>query len=148
MLGPIHVQRRSVSVMNNAADRKSIRQAEKLAKVAETNNAEVVTGLMSTMNGRAWILAKLEACHIFVNPFGGDPLLTAYACGEMNVGQIILNDIMSYCPKSYLLMMEEANARRTATELARSQGTRRDSDESSHEPTFGPEFESGHDNYN
>lgn len=105
----------------DASSRKDVRRAEKLAKQADRQRAEVVTGIMSVTNGRGWMYEFLANCHIYANPFTADPLRTAFACGEMNVGQKLLADIMLYCPDSYIIMIREHNERSYAAERSRSQ---------------------------
>jgi hypothetical protein len=125
----------------NAASRKDIRAQEKASARLAANDREVVSGLMSTITGRAWIHTKLEFCHIFADPFTNEALLEAYRKGERNVGLVLLADIMAYCPNQYVLMMEEANARSTAAEYARSANSDRGDSEPSSEPTLGSEPE-------
>lgn len=124
----------------NASSRKDIRAAEKEAKLAETNNREVVTDLMSTTIGRAWVLAKLESCHMFNDPFSGDALLEAYRKGERNVGLVLLADLMLFCPDQYVLMMREANDRSTAAEYRRGQGADGRTDGPESDPAERSEF--------
>jgi hypothetical protein len=77
---------------------------------------------MGMPNGRAYIHELLLRCHVFSQPFAANALLTAFACGELNIGQSMLADIMRDCPDEYILMMREANGRDIAadTRLRRS----------------------------
>ena len=114
----------------SAATRASVRAAEKAAKLADANRKVVIVELMSSVPGRAWVYNLLAACHIYRNPFTTDTHLTAFACGEMNVGQQhILADIMRFCPDQYIQLLREANERsNTAAQLDRgSNGNGRDS---------------------
>jgi hypothetical protein len=99
---------------------------EKASAQAEAHNAEVITALMSHTGGRQWLYALLERCHLFHNPFSTDNAIMSFACGEMNIGQQYLADIVRYCPNEYILMMREASDRSTASERAGSQNGRRD----------------------
>ena len=105
----------------NAGERKDIRAAEKAASVTTRQRREVIGGIMSVAPGRAWVHQILTDCHIFANPFSTDPMITAFACGEMNVGQKLLVDIMAMCPDQYIQMQREANERSAAGERGRSQ---------------------------
>lgn len=98
----------------NASERKVIRKAEKEAKLAVLAEREFITGVMSTIPGRAWVHAKLSTCHVFATSFTGDPLTSAFAEGQRNIGLTIFNDILLACPDAYVLMMQEANAKELA----------------------------------
>jgi len=95
--------------MDNAADRKQIRSAEKSLKLRVLQDREAVAAIMSTIPGRAWMWRKLTEAHIFTDPFTGDALREAYTKGERNFGQRLLSDIMAHCPDAYLQMTKEAN---------------------------------------
>lgn len=97
--------------MQNAADRKSIRKAEKAARQFEANDREAVVGIMSTLPGRSWMFRRLEACHCFNDAFTGDALREAYQKGERNFGLQLLAQLMKYCPEQYIQMTREANDR-------------------------------------
>ena len=105
----------------NAGDRRNVRQAEKSAKLVETQNREVITGLMSVTNGRAWMWDWLTKLHIFQSPFHPDSGIMSFQCGEQNIGLQLLKDIMLYSPDQYILMAREANERNASSERARSQ---------------------------
>ena len=103
--------------MYNAASRKDIRRAEKDARQAEVLHLEWLRTAMSTSNGRAWFYNLLEACHLFADPFTGSALTEAYLKGERNVGLRLFSDIIAHCPDDYILMMKEANGRRTELDI-------------------------------
>jgi hypothetical protein len=46
---------------------------------------------------------------IGLQPYANNALNTAFNCGELNVGQRILDRIISVSPEGYLLMMKENN---------------------------------------
>lgn len=97
--------------MYNASNRQDIRKAEKEARIAEVNRLDYLKAAMSVPQGRAWFHDFLEACHLFSDPFTGDPLREAYTKGERNVGLLIYSDIVNHCPDDFVQMMKEANAR-------------------------------------
>jgi hypothetical protein len=103
----------------NAADRRHVRLAQKEAKREDTERKEIIMGLMSLPAGRAWMLARLESCHIFAPSFARNALDMAFAEGERNVGLQLLNDIMSACPDRYTEMMHERNAKDAARRTSR-----------------------------
>jgi hypothetical protein len=94
-----------------ASERKDIRKAEKAQAIHERARLEFVFSMMATISGRTWAYDLLVRCHIFQNPFTPDALATAFGCGEMNIGQAVLADIMQACPDQYVIMMREANVR-------------------------------------
>jgi hypothetical protein len=98
--------------MYDASSRKDVRKAEKSARIASRDDADAIKKIMSDTFGRAWMWRKLEAAHIFSDPFTGDPLIEAYNKGFRNFGMIFLADIMLHCPNQYLKMTQEANVRR------------------------------------
>jgi len=107
----------------NAAERAHVRRAEKDQRDAEIQRKEIITNLMSTAAGRAWILHLLEAAHIFTSSFDRDPIAMAFSEGERNHGLVLLNDIHLYCPDQYILMLRESNERHTASERTRRPNT-------------------------
>lgn len=95
----------------NAADRKSVRAQEKAARLAERERQEVITSIMSTPAGRAWLWDTLSACHIFVTTFIPDSNASAFQEGRRSVGLSLLADIMAACPDYYIQAMRESNER-------------------------------------
>lgn len=103
----------------NASERKDIRRAERLAKLEEQQRREFITGIMSLVPGRKWMLDRLEFCHVFATSFNENPLAMAFAEGERNVGLQLLNDIMWACPDEYVEMMNERRTREHTRERVR-----------------------------
>lgn len=64
--------------------------------------------LMSQPQGRRWIWALLERCHVFETSFTGNSH-TFFREGERNVGLSILSDIDRHCPNRLPEMMIERN---------------------------------------
>lgn len=95
----------------NAADRKSVREAEKAARLADRQRREVITSIMSTPAGRAWLWDTLSTCHIFVTTFIPDSNASAFQEGRRSVGLSLLADIMASCPDYYIQAMRESNER-------------------------------------
>lgn len=103
----------------NANNIKDIRRAEKASRQAELDRVNFLVGAMSIPQGRQWIYALLDDCHLFTSQFIPDPYLKYWADGERNVGLRIFADISAHCPDSYILMIKEANDRRiTADTIA------------------------------
>lgn len=119
-----------------AHDRKSIRRKEKAARQADVARREIIHGVMSTPNGRQWMWDLLGSCHIFATTFVGDPLQSAFAEGQRNVGLSLLADIMAHCPDYYIQAMRESNERHISNDTStdrRSADSGRDGDLSGHE---------------
>ena len=62
--------------------------------------------------GRKFLWWLLEIGRIGMQPFAGNALNTAFNCGELNVGQRILDRIISVSPDGYLMMMKENESER------------------------------------
>jgi hypothetical protein len=57
--------------------------------------------------GRKFLWWLLEIGRIGMTPYANNALNTAFNCGELNVGQRILDRIISVSPEGYLTMMKE-----------------------------------------
>ena len=107
----------------NAADRKSIRAAEKAAKIVDANNQAVVVAIMSTESGRRYIWDKLTLANIFSTTFSTDSMQMAFNEGNRNQGLLLLNDIIEWCPEEFIQAMREANGRRTQSSTGQRNGS-------------------------
>ena len=96
-----------------------IRIAEKQAKAEEDARRVFVSTIMGMGGGRAYVHSLLVYCHVFAQPFSVSANETAFRCGQLDVGQVLLRDIMQYCPDRYVEMMREANARSSASDARR-----------------------------
>lgn len=113
--------------MYDASNRRDIRKAEKEARQAEISRLDYLKAAMAVPQGRAWFHDFLEACHLFSDPFTGDPLREAYTKGERNVGLLIYSDIVQHCPDDFVQMMKEANVRRIERNIRNSRNSDRNS---------------------
>ena len=57
--------------------------------------------------GRKFLWWLLEIGRIGMQPYANNALNTAFNCGELNVGQRILDRIISVSPEGYVRMMKE-----------------------------------------
>lgn len=64
---------------------------------------------LATPEGRKFLYYLLSLGKIGQNPFTPNALAMSFACGELNVGQRILADILSVAPDAWALMQKEAN---------------------------------------
>lgn len=71
-----------------------------------------LVGLLQSYEGRKYLWWLLRIGKVGLQPFTSNALNTSFACGELNVGQQILDHIMSVNPAGYVAMMtENANER-------------------------------------
>ena len=66
-----------------------------------------VSALTEHAQGRKFLWWLLQIGRVGDQPFSGNALGTAFNCGELNVGQRILDRIVSISPEGYILMMKE-----------------------------------------
>jgi hypothetical protein len=96
----------------NASSRKSIREAEKAARIRDRQRREVITSLMSTRPGRSWLWDTLSSCSIFsTTHVPSDALGSAFQEGRRSMGLALLSDILAACPDQFILAMREHNER-------------------------------------
>lgn len=114
----------------SASDRKSIRAAEKAARLAADRRASVTRSVMSTTEGREWMWDLLASCHIFATTFTPDPHQAAFSEGERNAGLRLLADIMLNCPDQFIQAQREANERSSLADVRNTaDGQRRSGEE-------------------
>jgi hypothetical protein len=93
----------------NAADRRQVRKAEKIAERAEMRKKDFLREALSTQGGKEYFWELLERAHIFQTTFMGEALGSAYHEGERNLGLQVLGDITKYCPEKLIEMMQDHN---------------------------------------
>lgn len=67
---------------------------------------------LANPQGRKFLWWLLTIGKIGAQPYSGNALNTAFACGELNVGQRILDRIISVSPEGYVRMMQESENER------------------------------------
>lgn len=96
----------------------------------EQDEAEIdaaIGALLQHAGGRRLLWWLLRVGKIGTQPFGGNALQTAFACGELNVGNQILDRITSVSPEGYVNMMkEQADEHRTRTDALANAGANTD----------------------
>ncbi len=102
----------------NASDRKQVRAAEKAAERMDIAKIDFLKSMLGSPGGRLWFYDLLESCHLFSDPFTGNPYQEAFLKGERNVGLRIFADITAHCPDQYISMMKDANVRRSELNAA------------------------------
>lgn len=77
------------------------------ARIAR-EDADVLRGIMLSKPGRAWLLRRLDECHINNSPFAaGQPDVTAFHLGEEAVGKRLLLSAMSASVDLYMKAIKE-----------------------------------------
>jgi hypothetical protein len=104
----------------NASNERHIAIQRRSAKALEESYQSFINHIMGMVDGRSYIHDLLTYCHIFDQPFVPDPSVTAFGCGQLDVGQVVLRQIMRHCPDQYVQMTREANARSAADDARRS----------------------------
>lgn len=66
-----------------------------------------VAALLQHEHGRRLLWWLLEQGKVGQQPFTGNALTTAFGCGELNVGQRILDRVTSVSPEGYVELMKE-----------------------------------------
>lgn len=97
------------------------RLRQKWLEQDETEIDAAIGALLQHGGGRRLLWWLLQIGKIGTQPYSHHALNTAFACGELNVGQQILDRITSVSPEGYVTMMkEQADEYRTRTDtLAR-----------------------------
>lgn len=93
----------------NASDTRMIRAAQKRSKTDRALDDGVLTMIMTTPNGRAWMWRLIARCHAFKTPYTGDDAATNFQLGEQNIGLELIADLLRACPDQFIFMMREAN---------------------------------------
>lgn len=97
----------------DASEPADVRKRIKEAQRWDDKRVRVIQTIMGTEDGRRLIREYLELTRLGQNPFNTDALKMAFNCGEINVGQRIMADVMNATPELYMRMMQEANAAAT-----------------------------------
>lgn len=70
---------------------------------------QAIRDLLATSSGRRFLFRWLGFGRIGSNPFASNALTMSFGCGELNVGQRMLADLMETAPEGWLLMQREMN---------------------------------------
>lgn len=77
---------------------------------AKGDNDEIdsaIFTLLAERSGRRFLWWLLEIGKVGTQPYAGNAIHTAFACGELNIGQKILDRLLATSPDGYVLMMKE-----------------------------------------
>lgn len=96
----------------DTADPKAVNRARKKAARTRADRLRFVEAAMGTEEGRAWYFDLLNRCRVFNQPFtDGDPHKTSFKCGELNIGNQVLADILDAAPDKFVTMNTEGRNR-------------------------------------
>lgn len=88
-------------------ERSLARKAAKADKERLAQENAVISGIMATPGGRAWMHDYLAFCAVFGSTYTGEALSSAFQEGRRAVGLRLLADVMRACPDMYIQMMRE-----------------------------------------
>lgn len=92
----------------DTADKEQVNKARKKSARTRAERLEFIKAAMSVEPGRSWFYDLLVRCRCFNQPFiAGDPHATSFRCGELNIGNMVLDDIQTAAPEDYLKMITE-----------------------------------------
>lgn len=77
-----------------------------------------IEALLQHTHGRKTLWWLLRIGRVGTQPFANNALQTAFGCGELNVGQQVLDRITAVSPEGYLAMMKEMADERTSRDTA------------------------------
>lgn len=97
---------------DNLADAAAVDKRKKRLDRQKAEIDSVLTNIMQTASGRAWVYGELEACNVFGNAFlQGSSDGTAFNLGMQNYGKRLLSQINDVAPDKYMPMLKEAKIR-------------------------------------
>jgi hypothetical protein len=97
----------------DAGDRTEVKEKGRASKRRDEAGYRVLRQIMGSNEGRAWMYALLEQCHLTKTSFSRNALDMAFEEGERNIGLRIMGDLMKACPERYIEMQKEANGERS-----------------------------------
>jgi len=89
-------------------DRAISRLEAKIAREARQQADAGLRALVATRAGRTFFWHILSLTGLFANPHNGNALNTAFACGEQNIGQKLLDELTRVAPDAYIEMIKES----------------------------------------
>jgi len=108
-------------------DPRVTKEIEKANRAYSNEDGTVLTNLMKTMAGRAFVWRKLGPI-LFGSAFNENPYSMAYNVGVQRQGVFLFGEISKHCPEQLALMMREAHERDSAIESAAERAGRSDGD--------------------
>lgn len=95
---------------------------ERLKRRWQTEDEDAINAALGALfqheHGRKLLWWLLRIGRVGTQPFANNALNTSFNCGELNVGQQILDRITSVSPEGYVNMMKEMADERTRRDSA------------------------------
>lgn len=98
--------------MDDKAEKRQNQRLALLDRQSKFRRDEFVRAALTTKEGREYIYWILELAKMGRNPYSGNALSTAFACGELNVGQQVQAHIIEVAPNAFLKMLAEKEEER------------------------------------
>jgi hypothetical protein len=102
--------------MDDKAAKRLNQRLALLDRQAKLRRDNFVKAALIHKEGREYLYWLLELCKMGRNPYSGNALSTAFACGELNVGQQIQAHIIEVAPADFLKMLAEKEEERLNAE--------------------------------
>lgn len=91
-------------------------EVDKGQRIRRLNELADVRWLMDEPRGRRFAWRLLGMAGVFRNPFAGERSQTDFNCGLQAIGQTVLAEINTACPKRYHQMVREQQDGSSSTE--------------------------------
>lgn len=83
------------------------RELTKRAEFVEAEINDAIGAALASAKGRRFLWWLLQIGRVGTQPFNLNPTATAFNCGELNVGNQILDRIVAVRPEGYVTMQQE-----------------------------------------
>lgn len=93
----------------DAGDPKQVKERVREARMKERDRDDFLRNVLASKEGREWFYDTLAESGVFANAFATDPHVTAFNCGQQNMGRYLLAEVMRAAPERYLEMLKEVN---------------------------------------
>lgn len=98
--------------MDEKAQKRYNQRLANLDRQSRLRRDNFVRAAVETREGREYLYWLLELGKMGHNPYSGNALSTAFACGELNVSQQIQAHIIEIVPNAFLKMLAEKEEER------------------------------------
>lgn len=102
-------QRKRAAVIGNASDEGQQDDGRRVMSERAQLERSDFAALLGTPQGRRVFARLIQRCGVMRTPFAGEAThVTAFQCGEQNIGLELSANAERYVPELYRLMREEA----------------------------------------
>jgi len=102
--------------MDDKAQKRHNQRLALIQRQSRLRRDNFVRAAVETREGREYLYWLLELGKMGQNPYTSNALSTAFACGELNVGQQIQAHIIEIVPNAFLKMLAEKEEERLNAE--------------------------------